>query len=183
MRDEYGNDTEAAFEAYVSKLLSHRLPDAKPFLLERMAKAITVRRRRFNYRSRHQSKLAQAMPDKAGRGNSSKYTGQSADGRSTVLGAQTKTDGSRTAIGPIPRIRTSASIVSATSASKFNTNQFRSSRLEGSIVATTAHIVNDHKSNVAVPDPPPTKRGAKEFECPYCHLMLPTEEAAAMRWR
>lgn len=185
MRDEDGNDNEPHFFEYALARLKHLFPSAPESLLKNLATAITSRRRRFQYRSRHQLKLANQGHEEP----SAPIVKPKAEDRSeqvTIVGSKRESLAThRTARLTVPNRRPPGSQVSATSASAFNKSQFHHqhiSELE-SVAPTTVRSAPAHRSTVAVPEPPPVKPGAKELECPYCCLMISIEETTPSKWR
>jgi hypothetical protein len=185
IRDDEGNEVDAEFEDYALKRTTHQFPQAPSYLLKRLATAITLRRRRFLYRHRHQKKL-RSRPFKGLPERSPSPPSPSADGGSTILGVrnvqllpQTEDSTDQRYLKPL------ISQTSATSASFFPPERARAvSFLEiSSKVSTAFQISLDQASYVQVPDAPPVSPGSKEFECPYCWLMLPIEEAKGSKWR
>lgn len=185
MRDEDGNDNEPHFFEYALARLQHLFSSAPGWLLERLATAITSRRRRFQYRSRHQLKLAQQGHETPA-ASVVKASAEDQGERTTVVGSErTSTAAPGVSHLSVPRRKPSASQVSATSASAFNKSRFHHRQVNdlASVFATTVRSAPPHRLTVAVPDPPPVKPGAKELECPYCFLMIPIEETTASKWR
>jgi hypothetical protein len=35
---------------------------------------------------------------------------------------------------------------------------------------------------ISIPRPPPLEPGAKEFECPYCYYLLPSDTQSRSKW-
>ena len=176
-------DTE--FEDYALKRATHQFPQGPPYLLKRLATAITLRRRRFLYQHRHQTKLR----SQSFNGLAERLSGPpspSGDGESTTVRAQAMQ------LSPQPKNSTDnrylkplISQTSATSASFFPPDRARAmSFFETSSKVSTAFQTSlDQASYVQVPDAPQVSPGSKEFECPYCCLMLPIEEAKGAKWR
>ncbi|KAL1638136.1 hypothetical protein SLS58_008973 [Diplodia intermedia] len=57
IKDEEGNEYGDAFYNYALQLVTHRCQSADQVLRERLARSITLRRKRFLYRQKHQEKL------------------------------------------------------------------------------------------------------------------------------
>lgn len=185
IRDDEGNEVDAEFEDYALKRATHQFPQAPSYLLKRLATAITLRRRRFLYRHRHQKKLRSqlfsALPDR-----SPSIPSPSGDGGSTIVGAQTLQLSPQTKnITDNRYLKPLISQTSATSASFFPAEKAQAvCFFETSSKALTAFQNSlDQASHMQVPDAPQVSRGSKEFECPYCWLMLPIEEAKGYKWR
>lgn len=186
MRDEEGNENEMEFRHYAYEVLKHRFPDASELLHNRLASAITFRRRRFLYRSRHQTKLSRP------------YHGSSINlasiGASTDFGDRTTITVGRASqvklTAAAGRRRTRAAGVAPSQLSRTSASEFKASHFDKKPIfdsksgfATTVQHTPKHNSSVAVPDPPPVLAGSKEFECPYCCLMVPQETRSPTQWR
>ena len=57
IRDEDGNDVGEQFADFALTWITHQFPEAPPVLRERLAKSVTLRRKRFLFRQSHQKKL------------------------------------------------------------------------------------------------------------------------------
>jgi hypothetical protein len=185
IRDDEGNEVDAEFEDYALKRATHLFPQAPHYLLKRLATAITLRRRRFLYRHRHQKKLRAQSLDGLSQGSPNPISPRS-DGESTIVGVQTLQLSPQTYDSADRRyLKPLISQTSATSASFFPPERARSkSFFEASSKVSTAFQNSlDQASSVQVPDAPQVSPGSKEFECPYCCLMLPIEEAKESKWR
>lgn len=185
IRDDEGNEVDAEFESYALKRATHQFPHAPPWLLKRLATAITLRRRRFLYRHRHQKKLRSksfnGLPER-----SPTPLPPSGDGGSTIIGAQTLRVPSQAKNGTDNRyLKPLISQTSATSASFFPPERSRAMSFfeKSSQVSTAFQSSHEPAFSVQVPDAPQVSPGSKEFECPYCCLMLPIEEAKGSKWR
>jgi hypothetical protein len=185
IRDDEGNEVDAEFEDYAMKRVTHQFPQAPSYLLKRLAAAITLRRRRFLYRHRHQKKLRSqsfnGLPKR-----SPSPPSPSGDGGSTIVGAQTMQLSPQTKNSTDNRyLKPLVSQTSATSASFFPPERAQAVSFfeTSSRVSTAFQISHDQASYVQVPDAPQVSPGSKEFECPYCLLMLPIEEAKGSKWR
>lgn len=185
IKDDEGNDVDAEFESYALQRAKHQFPQAPPYLLKRLATAITLRRRRFLYRHRHQRKL-RSQPFTCLPERSPTQPSPVGDGESTIIGAQTERVSPKTKRSTDNRyLKPLISQTSATSASFFPPERAQAvSFFESSSKVSTAFQTSfDQASFVQVPDAPQVSPGSKEFECPYCCLMLPIEEAKGSKWR
>lgn len=185
MRDEEGNENETHFFEYALARLKHLFPSAPTALLERLATAITSRRRRFQYRSRHQLKLAHQGPEAPVAPAIKAVMEDQGEQVTAIVSNRVTSAAPRTSNLTVSNRKHRGSQVSGTSASAFNKSQFHHRHINelGSVAATTVRSAPAHKSSVAVPDPPPVKLGAKELECPYCCLMISIEETTPSKWR
>ncbi|XMA19839.1 hypothetical protein WAI453_012630 [Rhynchosporium graminicola] len=182
IRDEDGTDVSQQFTDFALNWITHHFREAPLTLRERLAKSVTLRRKRFLYRQSHQLKLgAKATltpspqlkrPDSLG-----------LDAESTIV-ARTVVDGhvhkNQNRRNNLPKAvlpsQTSASRVS----DKFRTDDvFETTPCKTPTVFSGAFI---QQGAVSIPDPPKAVVGSKEFECPYCCMMLPMKEALRSNW-
>ncbi|OCL12400.1 hypothetical protein AOQ84DRAFT_437031 [Glonium stellatum] len=181
IKDEEGNDISSNFELFAREFVRRRFPDAHPILQDRISKAMLLRRRRFVYRQRHQYKLENKGPS----ANVAKITrlwAQSQASYPTTLKAENE---SPHLAAILSNHKEEATVLSCTSASAFPRNRFRAdSVLAPSTKASTAiYAYGNHADAVQIPPPPKLLPLSKEFECPYCCIILPVKEAAPIRWR
>lgn len=182
IRDEDGIDVTQQFSDFALTWITHQLPEAPPVLRERLAKAATLRRKRFLYRQNHQKKLGMksllAPPPRQARSIS-----PGMDAGSTVV-AETVVE--NTVIGGHDKQTNflKPKLPSQTSASKVSGNF----RAEGIFELTPSRAPTVFSGNftqhgpISIPDPPRPAAGSKEFECPYCSMILPMKEAVRSYW-
>ena len=184
IKDDEGNEVDAQFQDYALKRATHQFLQAPPYLLTRLAAVITLRRRRFLYRHRHQKKL-RSQPFRGLHERSPSPPSLSGDRGSTIVGASTVRLSPEVKHGTDNRyLKPLISQTSATSASFFPLDRARVMSLGmSSAVSTALQTPLDQGSCVQVPDAPQVSPGSKEFECPYCWLMLSIEEAKGSKWR
>lgn len=182
LRDEFGNDTEAFFKNYAAQVVKHRCPGADDGLVERLARSITLRRKRFLYRRQHQTKLG----FKSGEAEPIANADASLDSKAAL--ARTKEAVMRHS-GPASAAKSSkrpGAAPSATSASAFAHGRFTEEAVfdrARSVMSTAIYSPEDGADSFQVPPPPRVAPGKKEFECPYCCLWMPIKEAKRELWR
>jgi hypothetical protein len=182
IRDEDGNDVGEQFADFALKWITHQFPDAAPVIRERLAKSVTLRRKRFLYRQNHQKKLSTksylSPPPLAGRSPSPGLEAESTIVARTIIEspAQGNHDKQNEFLKPRLPSQTSASKVSG----KFKTEDVFEP--PPSRTPTVFSSPFTQQAAVAIPDPPKLSPGSKEFECPYCCMMLPMKEAVASHW-
>jgi hypothetical protein len=181
IRDEDGTDVGEYFAQFALDWITHQFPDAPPVICARLANSITLRRKRFLYRRSHQKKLRvesylvpllHARPPSPGREAESTVIAR------TVIESppQTMLDKPNKFLKPRLLSQTSASNVSA----QFKTQDvFDPPPSRPSTVFSGAFT---EQASVAMPGPPKPSPGSKEFECPYCCMMLPMKEAIESHW-
>ncbi|KAF2230784.1 hypothetical protein EV356DRAFT_324935 [Viridothelium virens] len=185
--DDEGNNIDSEFEEYALQVTTHRFPEAPKELRERLARGILIRRKRFLYRQSHQEKLKLRTATTVDTNEERKRGAVSdIDTATTVRGfrvfaeppVQGRTDG-REAVGiPILPSQTSASTVI-----KDLIHVEKIKEDEESKQSTIFTNPMTKTSPVLVPDAPKLAPGSKEFECPYCCIILPISHAKASKWR
>lgn len=181
MKDDYGCNYEEAFQKYAEEVVKHRCPDAGPELVRKISEAITLRRKRFLYRRHHQDKLSFGpleTPDTVDRGASFRTSPLSTDHGGGSIGQSGRTS-ERLTTG-LRRVT-----LSATSASALSKLHFRQDAVfqAQSVASTTLYAPDDTADSFQPPPPPTVPAGSKEFECPYCYIMMPIKEARPAHWK
>lgn len=181
--DDEGNDCEAAFEEYARKIVKRRCPVASEELTSKIVRSITVRRKRFLYRRSHQDKLG-FRPTEAGIRETTSSS-RTPGARSTITTSQNESKRHAPSLPDGKSARAKGMLPSATSASDFRSNQFhRDIVLQSKSVISTALYSPDDRAEAFQPPPPPKLiPGSKEFECPYCYIMMPIKEAKPAQWK
>ena len=182
-RDENGHDLTSEFENFATRLIRLKYPDVSQELCQRLGYANALRRRQFLYRQRHQQKLSL--------GSSNRILDKVTESRPgvgpLVLTPRNGDDGEsisremRPSPSPVLRQDGKSALLSETMATALELRSFRPgdalSRVSTAITAAPLHGSFD------VPPPPRITARAKEFQCPYCCLILPVEVASIARWR
>lgn len=154
----------------------HRLP-TKDFLRDRLAKAITNRRRYFAYWERHALKLGRVI-DVATSKESAQNAATSIDIIKQPL-EQLTVDNARGSLNPTTAPKT---IMSATEHSAYNLKLDDLLETETVIsYATTAYDI-DGKSAKLPPLPIGAAKGS-EFICPYCWVLCPPRQGQGKAWQ
>jgi hypothetical protein len=182
IRDEDGNDVGEQFSDFALAWITHQFPEAALVLRERLARSVTLRRKRFLYRQNHQKKISMksylSPPPLAERSRSPGLDAESTVVARTVIegGAQGTLKQQDTFLKP--------RLPSQTSASKI-TGNFKTEdviELPPSRARTVFSGAFTQRTAIPIPDPPKPTPGSKEFECPYCCMMLPMKEAVRSQW-
>ncbi|PMD20214.1 hypothetical protein NA56DRAFT_574238, partial [Hyaloscypha hepaticicola] len=182
IKDEDGNDVGEQFKDFALTWITHQFPEAPPVLRERLAKSVTLRRKRFLFRQSHQKKLGMKLfltpPPRPARSAS-----PGLDAESTVM--------ARTVVeNPVPDTHKKHNnllkprLLSQTSASKVS-GKFRTEDIfepTPSRAPTVFSGAFTQQGSISIPDPPKPAVGSKEFECPYCCMILPIKEAVRSHW-
>lgn len=170
IKDEEGNDCDAAFLEYALRRVQHLFPGVGENLAHRLADTIRLRRRMFLYRQQHQVKLQYRPPvdvlkeEKVGRRPVA----------STI--ARTRPQGSRGPLIAFPPSITSASALS-------RAIHLPSAIGAQSVISRTVAPESSYDIPMQVPRPPRASPGSKEVECPYCCLIMPIKETKQAEWR
>ncbi|MCJ1307424.1 hypothetical protein MMC25_001070 [Agyrium rufum] len=181
IRDEDGNDVGEQFANFALTWITHQFPDAPLVLRDRLAKSVTLRRKRFLYRQSHQKKLSTKSllipPPPPERSFSA------LDAESTV---RARTVVERTAAGTHNKRNNllRPRLPSQTSASKVSEN-FRTGDIFEPAPSRTPTVFSNaftQHGSILIPDPPKPAAGSKEFECSYCCMILPMKEAVRSHW-
>jgi hypothetical protein len=150
--------------------------DSDDFLLGRLAKATTNRRRYFAYWQRHALKLSHVTDEPAPQ--------QSVSSPTTLVKPTESISKPRTTLPtpgklvPTPGPKT---VVSGTDFSMYNRNLGDQLDTETVIsYATTAYDVDGKSTELP---PPPDVAGKSEFVCPYCWVACPSRQGKGKSWQ
>lgn len=182
IKDEEGNECGDAFYNYALEVVAHKCQHADQPLRETLARAITLRRKRFLYRRKHQEKLSfkdESEDEESSPKSISKDEGVPITPHRDSPKGPKDTEAGKLLAGQRPP-------PSHTSASMFSKTRFdRVAILDSTSIVTTTvkNAPSEHIGNVQVPPPPKMPSGSKEFECPYCFLVVGISEAKPAQWR
>jgi hypothetical protein len=168
---------------HTRELLSHLRPDSSDqkneennYLIDRLSKALTLRRRQFKYWRRHRDKL----------GNSSDIGGI----RPQLLPAQQEVVEIGTPVGDrtlnVIKAPTSEwmpkSLLSGTEATQHHHSLDEVADNQSvTSYATTARDLTGR--GIKLPSPPKAATGERDFECPYCFIICPARYGKGRAWR
>ncbi len=166
------------FETHVRWQIKFRLPDASDGIVDRLVRAVMFRRRKLEYRKRHQQKLSQGM--------------ESAFGTEVLLSTMPTTarnKGTQAQRGSGPLLKSPATVksssntitLSATEASTVNRRALASyprSMAGGSNITKSAVA---RREQLDVP-PPPKSADTAEAVCPYCFEVVDKANMARPLW-
>jgi hypothetical protein len=186
LTDDAGNEIDEYFALYARHIVDHRFPDAPEFLRKKLSYGILIRRKRFLYRQSHQRKLSGATSSKNNSKNSRGRLKKDDEGASTVRTFM-PADGIplELTLSPEPH-HLPGLATSHTSASAIPTQPLPLATAMEDVHSTQSTMFTATPSMsapVEIPRPPKPTVGSKEFECPYCCLMLPIKHSKALRWR
>lgn len=175
IRDDEENDMTDAFAGYARQIVGHYFPEAPVFLHTKLSDGLVVRRKRFLYRRNHQKNLSRVYPSKAAVRDDS-INGESVQGTDVTLYASKPTD-IHTKKNSWSR-DSEPSHASATTLAKPLSP--RDETIEGTLSYLPKGLLG---APIELPHPPKPAAGSKEFECPYCCIILPIKELKASHWR
>ena len=186
--DDEGNIINDQFMDYARNIVAHSFPDITEELKDRLAGGIVSRRKRFLYRQSHQRKLRTrtVMSLNEQKGQALEIPVPKTDAASTVRGIRTLVESPVQEVGSSQRMLGAGVLPSQTSASGMDRTPIPIERVmddEQSNQSTTFTNTHTIDGPVQVPKPPKPVSGSKEFECPYCCMMLPIKYAKAYKWR
>jgi hypothetical protein len=185
MKDDDGNDYNYSFTQFAHQVVGHLVPGASEFLHFKLSYGIVIRRKRFLFQQSHQGKLPGSSICKE-KDQLADITVEKTEEADAAMRAFESTD--QLSPGEIPspalfRPRTLAS--SHTTASLVP-------RQSLPLTTTLEDVTSDHGpahraatpslgAPLELPHPPKPAVGGREFECPYCCLMVPIEQLE--KWR
>lgn len=147
------------------------------FLLDRLAKAITNRRRYFVYWRRHALKLSRITD-----GPNSQYMVPNLTTLAKPAGLLFKPQTTLPVPDNLTPAQGSETVVSGTDFSKYNRNL--DDQLDAETVisyATTAYDINGKSAKL--PPPPSDAADKSEFVCPYCWVVCPSRQGKGKSWQ
>lgn len=176
--DEDGQDTSSQFKSFALQIVQARLPAANPEIHRRLADLILARRKAFSYQQRHQQKLARVVKPTIRVPNARQPMGN----YNGLQFAQSSHRG--VATDPTALVRNFAieKALSATTATVLNLNSVLS-RVAPSVVSSSAASSTPDTNQLDFPQAPKVMPSAKEFQCPYCGLMMDIKERKPRRWK
>jgi hypothetical protein len=177
--DENGDDISTQFEKFALRIVQAKFPVANLILHKRLANLMFQRRKVFSHQQRHQQKLAKGVPLAA-----RNSTGQQPP-RTGVQFAQSLQSSQRG--GPsnpeaLLRGRATNKALSTTTASALTATSVLSRPAPSNVSSSVASSSPD-PSAIPFPPAPRVAPSAKEFQCPYCGLLLGIKERQPRRWR
>ncbi|KAI9761901.1 MAG: Checkpoint kinase 2 [Geoglossum simile] len=163
-----------------------RVNDIPAFLLERLSRAITNRRRYFAYWQRHALKLSRIVDEPVVPQKSS-VTSKEIKHEEPLVRLTTQPHDkdwlkllpNRANLMPISGPKT---VISGTDISKYQSNL--DDQLDTQTVISYATTARDIEGNSADLPPPPADASFKpEFVCPYCWVACPSQQGKGKSWR
>jgi O-acetyl-ADP-ribose deacetylase (regulator of RNase III) len=188
---ETGVDTfeqYAVFDAqYTRELLAHIRPpseqddSADDYLVERLSKAITLRRRQFKYWRRHRDKLGASTAAADVMLNSLLVTPDLTSPKTTPEDSTIKQEFTTT--NPLPPSDWAPkSMLSGTEATQHHhsLDEIVDSQSVTSYATTTRDLTGH---GIELPPPPTQAVEDRDFECPYCYIICPARYGRGRPWR
>lgn len=178
--DENGDDTSSRFESFALKIIQARFPTANPILHKRLASMVLQRRKLFSYQQRHQQKLAKVVSP-ATRHFLMQQQPRGYAGMPLTLLSESLHEAGLPNPRAIPKGLVINKALSTTTASALTATSL--SRPAPSVMSSSRASSNHDTSTTPFPPPPKIAPNAKEFQCPYCGLLLELKERNSRRWR
>jgi hypothetical protein len=186
MKDEDDNELNDTFAAFALQIVNHCFPHAPEFLRHKLSHGIVIRRQRFLYRQHHQRKLSVVYSSKENMRKDLGYEANFEETDTTVRASRVADEPSLSPTLILELQRSKNSDLSQTSASALRKQNLPlDTALEDirSNQSTAFTATPSLSAPVELPRPPKPAAGSKEFECPYCCLILPIKESKASHWR
>lgn len=187
MRDEEGYPINDTFAIFARHIVDHQFPESPEFLRFRLANGIVTRRKRFLYRQSHQRKLSDGSLQKD-KEEPDDDTGIFGTGKAESTLRASPISGEPHArksqdVEPLHRKPFAPSHTSASAVPSQPLPLHTALEEVRSNVSTAFTAPLSMSAPIDIPRPPKPTAGSKEFECPYCCLMLPIKETKALQWR
>ena len=179
--DENGEDTSTHFESFALRLAQARFPVANPVLHKRLANLTLQRRKVFSYQQRHQQKLAKVVYPTA-RHSTVQQSPRTHPRIQLAQSPESLQRGEPSSPRAFLKGLAINRALSTTTASALTATSVLS-RPAPSIVSSSAASSSPNPTATLFPPAPKTGPDAKEFQCPYCGLMLAVKELKPRRWR
>ena len=176
---DYGISRSKEFEVYMGKLLDIRYGgDDRAHLRNRLQTAISRCRRQFAYRRRHQRKLFY--------GGGAPLDTLEIAGRlkpeTSELASEQVLSGVLSGPSISPTALPSRPPMSQTTFSKVHSN-FRPLDTKSSITSGSASSRISGNVHNAISPPPQLQPSQRNFQCPYCCILLPRSKSEVRAWR
>ncbi|KAK6544628.1 hypothetical protein TWF694_001317 [Orbilia ellipsospora] len=172
------------FEGFAKTIIRHRFKRINESLCEQVAASLSLRRRRFTYRSKHQAKLANKSVSPAGnlRLNSKVQAPNIPQLQSIQMEIARNQVPQKYPINLKGSLPQNPTAMSQTNASTLNTGLLRKA-----LRATPKDTPSLISRGTSIKDesldfPPPPKPKGQEFTCPYCCELLPASKASNTTW-
>jgi hypothetical protein len=179
-KDEHGNDKGHAFELYATQIVQHRHKNASEGLCKLLGTSMSLRRKRFLYFKRHQRRLALQHQATADPERPLPYT--STRLLEGVQGGAIPSDNATPSQAEPPTV-TRTNLFSHTTASALDPDRFKVVAFSARSTSTRSEGVTQD-FNLEYPPAPKVPEDAKEFECPFCCLILTSEIALnEIKWK
>ncbi|KAF2205846.1 hypothetical protein GQ43DRAFT_459672 [Delitschia confertaspora ATCC 74209] len=151
------------------------------YLIERLSKAITLRRRQFKYWRRHRDKLGVIIAQ----------DGLNTEQLHTLphpelprhVSPEAETGSARFTLSKVPASeKPPRSLLSGTEATHYHQSldEIVDSQSVTSYASTTRDLTG---RGIELPSPPRAADGEKDFECPYCYVICPARYGKGRSWR
>lgn len=178
-RDESGRDLRPEFKSYALGVTQREIPGASDWLRERLIDSILARWSRLLYRRRHQAKLSGVA----------QHLGVFAQDRSqrkdtdTAVFATEPADNSVTQRASAPISTPKKQAMSSTYPSTMSGPEPLVKQMSSATDLSRKARSSIRGSRLDIPRPPRPTLKNNVFECPYCCILCPLEEATGSLWK
>ena len=168
----------AEFESHVRWQIRFRMPDASERIVNRLVSAVLFRRRKLQYRARHQKKLSQGLEVAFQAEVLLPIISQQPQGKKIRIQRQgspflAASASGKSSSSTIPLSATEASVVNRRALASYPKSLAGGSNLTRSAIA--------RRDQLDVP-PPPMSMEAEEAICPYCFEVVDKAKMARSLW-
>ncbi|ORY09923.1 hypothetical protein BCR34DRAFT_615529 [Clohesyomyces aquaticus] len=151
------------------------------FIIERLSKAVTLRRRQFKYWRRHRDKLGVSTIPEDLEDNQLATAERPGFQRYDTLEVQ-PSNPNIAAIKASASEKAPKSLLSGTEVTQHH--QSLDDIVDSQSVTSYATTTHDLRGNgIELPSPPKAADGEKDFECPYCFIICPARYGRGRPWR
>ena len=176
-RDENGGDLRPEFKNYARLVTQREIPKASDWLQQRLIDSMSTRWSRLLYRRRHQAKLS----------GGGRYLGMFPQDRSqrgyTDTAATEPADTSTTQRTSAPIFNPREQATSSTYPSKVPGAKPHVKQMSSATDPSRKARSSIKGSKLDIPRPPRSTIKNNVFECPYCCILCPLEEATGALWK
>ena len=144
---------------------------SKPWLVEKLGRAITRRRDFLRYREKHREKLADSNVSSAFKKTSDHHNSVAAKPGTHTISARGGPKMADVAGSSADRSRLASTIATTYIADSDNLLETVSHTGQSEISDITSVLDDRDQEARPIPDPPKESAGAKPFECPYCYTI------------
>jgi hypothetical protein len=185
-----GNNIDEEFRDFMLEIVTRRYPEISADLKQKLAYGLVLRRKRFLYRRNHQQKLRTrtvttlkvdtTTPDD---NRAFVETDSTVRGQRVVFESPVQEFANWDDNGPARPALSQTSVSGEVRTALGTRDSFDHDEESNQSLSTAFTSTPTSSGPVAIPSPPKPVPGSKEFECPYCCIVLPMSNVKASKWR